>query len=410
MQSGDSAEMKKYLIFMIRLIITLGLVTACLYIINTLEYWDQLDVVDNSTGAAPLILLSGIILFLTALIWKRHGNATTSTIVLSLLAALWGLLFIPSVTGNWYPLATRWGSGSASLDLTIYEPFSKDTQVATLPGSASIHISGKLPTLDGATALYPLYAAFANAVYDETDYSSDNVICTNTPNAYNAIIAGECDIIFVAGPSEKQKQTAKKAGIELVYTPIGREAFVFLTGKSNPITGLTYQQIKNIYSGKTAYWKTLGWDDGGKIIVFQRPEGSGSQTGLQKIMGNLPIQKPQPLPDNRLLGTGSMMKQVSVEWNGVQPAIGYSYRYYAIAMYPNPDAKLMTVNGIYPSDETIADGSYPFAANFYAVTSGTPEGNVRQLIDWILSDEGQYLVEQTGYTPIGGSESVVLSE
>lgn len=85
---------------------------------------------------------------------------------------------------------------------------------------------------------------------------------------------------------------------------------------------------------------------------------------------------------------------------GVQPAIGYSYRYYAVTMYPNPDAKLLKIDGVYPSIETISDGSYPFASNFYAVTNGQPEGNVKTLIDWILSSEGQYLIRQTGYTPL----------
>jgi phosphate transport system substrate-binding protein len=280
--------------------------------------------------------------------------------------------------------------------MTIYAPFTDDTQAAKLPGKASITITGELPRLDGATALYPVYAAFANAVYNEAGYSRDAVVCTNTSNAYKSIVSGECDVIFVAQPSKKQIQAAKTAGAELIFTPIGREAFVFLVGKSNPIDGLSYQQLRNIYSGKTAHWKTLGWDAGGSVIAFQRPEGSGSQTGLQGIMDGLPIMKPRPLPDERLIGTGSLMKQVSVEWIGVQPAIGYSYRYYAVTMYPNPDAKILKINGVYPSSESISNGIYPFTGNFYAVTNGQATGNVKRLLDWILSDEGQYLIEQTG--------------
>lgn len=392
--------MKTHLLLAARLILTAGLAAAAVYIADTLEYWSQLDAVDNLVGAAPLILLLVVTGLLTALVWKRHRNAATSTIAISLLAVIFAILFIPSVTGNWYPLARIAHSGSASSDLAVYAPFVKDTQVAKLPGKAAITMYNNLPTLDGATALYPVYSAFANAVYDEAAYSPADVVCTNTPNAYTKIINGECDIIFVAGPSEKQKQAAKNAGVELVFTPIGREAFVFVVGKSNPVNGLTYQQLKNIYSGKTAHWKTLGWNEGGNIIAFQRPEGSGSQTALQRIMGSLPIQKPQPLPDDSLIGTGSMMKQVSVEWRGAQRAIGYSYRYYAIAMNPNPNAKLLEINGVYPAGEAITNGSYPFAANFYAVTNGPPTETVKQLIDWILSAEGQYLIEQTGYAPI----------
>lgn len=392
--------MKKGIPFVIRLVVTVMLVGICAYFINSLEYLTQITAVDNLIGAAPLLLLLSIAGILVALIWKHHKDAITSTMVLSVLGMIFGLLFIPSITGNWFPLAKVSEFGSASPDMTVYTPFTENTQVAKLPNSSSVKIQGTLPSLDGATALYPVYAAFVNAVYDTEGFSEDVLVCTNTPNAYKAIIAGDRDIIFVAGASEKQKQAAEDAGVKLVFTPIGKEAFVFLAGKDNPIDGLTFQQLKNIYSGKTSKWKTLGWDEGGNIIAFQRPEGSGSQTGLQNIMGSLPIQKPQPLPDKSLVGTGSMMRQVSVEWNGVQPAIGYSYRYYAMTMYPNPDSKLLAIDGIYPSNETITNGSYPFTDNFYAVTNGQPLGNTKKLIDWILSNEGQYLIEQTGYSPI----------
>jgi ABC-type phosphate transport system, periplasmic component len=69
-------------------------------------------------------------------------------------------------------------------------------------------------------------------------------------------------------------------------------------------------------------------------------------------------------------------------------------------MYANPDAKLLKVNGVEPSLENIQNGRYPFVADFYAVTKGEPEGNTKLLIDWILSEQGQELIEKTGYTPL----------
>ena len=254
--------------------------------------------------------------------------------------------------------------------------------------------------LDGATALYPVYAAFVQAAYDRSAYSRDVVRCTKTSQAYRSIIDGSCDIIFVLEPSESQKAAAKAAGADLVLTPIGREAFVFLVGDENPVNDISVRQIRNIYSGKTARWSTLGWEDGGNIIAFQRPDGSGSQTGLQKIMGDLPIIVPQPLPDESLIGTNSLTQQITVRWNGVQPALGYSYKFYATTMYSNPHAKLLSVNGIAPTDENIRNGTYPFVFTFYAVTNGRPEGAEKEFIDWILSDQGSELIQKTGYTPI----------
>jgi len=201
-------DVSKSIKFLLRFALTGGLAAIYVYVVYILEYWSQLGTVDNITGAMPLILLTGITAFLAALIWKRHRNAETSTMVLAVTSIIWGLLFVPSLTGNWYPLAKIPAPDLRSPDLTVYTPFAEDTQAARLTGTASIIISGELPVLDGATALYPVYATFVNAVYDKNSYTSDIALCTNTSNAYERIIAGDCDIIFVGGASEKQKQAA----------------------------------------------------------------------------------------------------------------------------------------------------------------------------------------------------------
>jgi phosphate transport system substrate-binding protein len=377
-------------------------IVACavfIYIAERFEYLSQIAAFDNIIGIMPLVLLAGILAFIIALIWKRYRNAKTSTIVLVVLALIWTAMLFPATTGDWYPLASTPQTSGSAPDLTLYEPFKEDTLAVKVQNS-SLKLSEDLPVLDGATALYPVYAGVVNSVYDKNAYSPDIAICSNTTNAYNRIINGQCDIIFAASASETQKQAAKNAGSELVFTPIGKEAFVFLVGKDNPIDNLSYRQIKNIYSGKTAYWNTLGWNGGGKIIAFMRQEGSGSQTGLQTIMQGLPIQKPQPLPDKSLVGNGSLMQQVSVSWNGVQPAIGYSYKYFATTMYPNSNSKLLKIDGVYPSINNISNSSYRFTYNFYAVTNGEPTGNAQELIDWLLSPQGQDLIEKTGYIPL----------
>ena len=396
---------KKILLYAAR---AAGSLAACALAFAALwryEYPQQLTQIDNLVGMIPLafgLLFAGCI---CALLWIPHGRRTAALAVcLAAISLLAAALFPLAVRGNWW---IDYGNGSgegAGPDLTLYSPFEEDTLAATLEEEAALHLAGELPVLDGATALYPLYAAFAQAVYEEEDYAAGltegTVRCTNTANAYEAVVSGEADIIFVAGPSEKQKQAAADAGANLVLTPIGREAFVFIVGKSNPVEGLSYQQIRNIYSGKTAHWRTLGWEEGGSIIAFQRPEGSGSQSGLQRVMGDMPVVAPQPLPDKSLVGSNSLMQQVSVWWKGVQPALGYSYRYYAQTMYANPDTKLLAIDGYSPTEENIRSGDYPFVNNFYAVTNGEPTRKAKQLIDWICGEQGQELIVKTGYTPL----------
>lgn len=367
------------------------------------EYWQQWTQIDNVVGAIPVALALLFVGGCCALLWMKHRRATAAvSVALAVVVALSAALFPNALRGNWWIDYGLTSSEGDSPDLTAYDPFVEGSKAATLDGAASLHMEGDLPLMDGATALYPVYAAFAQAVYAEADYvQGETARCTNTSGAYRALIAGERDVIFCAGPSASQRAAAEEAGVELHLTPIGREAFVFVVGKENPVDGLSRQQIYNIYSGKTALWSTLGWKEGGQIVAFRRPETSGSESGLVNVvMKGRPVVAPQPLPDKSLVGSNSLMQQVSVEWNGVQPALGYSYRFFATTMYANPDTKLLAIDGYAPNDENIRSGKYPFVADVYAVTIGEPQGKVKQLIDWILSPEGQELVEKSGYAPV----------
>lgn len=393
---------KKIILTVIRALLSAGLLTAGILLLWRYEYFSAFSQIDNYVGAAPVALVIIAEGCLVPLVWiKPERRRAAECIILALFGVGSAALFPNALRGNWYLFASNPRSGDTIPDLSVYQPYAEGNVLAKPDGKTTLTLSENLPVVDGALALYPLYAAFVESVYDaQACLSSESMQFTNTVEAFNALIAGERDIIFTASASASQMEQAKKAGVELHFTPIGREAFVFLAGKSNPVDNLTYSQIRNIYSGKTAKWATLGWKEGGDIIAYQRPEGSGSQTGLQWVMGDMPIVSPQPLPDPSLIGTDSLMQQMSVEWKGVQPALGYSYRYFATTMYPNAGAKLLSVDGVAPTNENVQSGAYPFTVNFYAVTRCEPSGNSKLLIDWILSPQGQSLVEKTGYAPV----------
>ncbi|MFD2370061.1 PstS family phosphate ABC transporter substrate-binding protein [Brevibacillus sp. GCM10020057] len=286
------------------------------------------------------------------------------------------------------------------VDLSEYQPFREPTKAKKLEEPASLTLQGDLPRLDGATALYPLYAAFAQAVYPKKEYNpyDSEVMSSTTPKAYERLIDGEADIIFAAGPSQQQLEEAKQKGVELKLTPIGREAFVFFVNAANPVKGLTTQQIRDIYAGKITDWSEVGGAPG-KIRAFQRPKNSGSQTMLEKVMGNVELM---PAPEEDIeAGMGGIIRKTA-DYKNYKQAIGYSFLYFATEMVQNGDIRLLEVDGVKPDKSTIRDGTYPLAAEFYAVTAGSANPNVSRFIDWILSPQGQSLVERTGYTPIGG--------
>ena len=149
------------------------------------------------------------------------------------------------------------GQKSVTENFWQYEPFGENSKAAHLDGKSNLKLSENLPKLDGATALYPLYAAFVQAVYPEGKYTpntsvprtgySSIVNCTRTTGAYNNLISGEADIIFCAKPSDGQIEYASSQGKKFNLTPIGREAFVFFVNKHNTISNLTIEEIKGIY-------------------------------------------------------------------------------------------------------------------------------------------------------------------
>jgi len=287
------------------------------------------------------------------------------------------------------------------VDLTLYEPFRENTLTPSLDEASTLTLEAPLPKLDGATALYPVYAAFVRATYPAGDYPAEKyggvVTCTTTYGAYQSIIEGDRDIIFAAGPSDEQLAYAKERGVELVLTPIGREAFVFFVNAKNPVEGLHSEEIRRIYSGEITNWKEVGGRNEA-IRPFQRPKNSGSQTTLERLMGDTPLMTPPS--EDVIAGMGGIIQQAQ-SYRNYKNALGYSFRFFATEMVESEGIRLLAIDGVYPDEESIADGTYPFSSAFYAVTrKGHLSPGGQALLEWILSDQGQELVEKAGYVPI----------
>ena len=279
-----------------------------------------------------------------------------------------------------------------------YQPFTDSAKIARLETESTLTLKSDLPKMDGATALYPLYSAFVEATYPKKEYYpyESEVMVNTTPDAYSNLIFGKVDMIFAAAPSKAQQVTAKQYGKELHLTPIGREAFVFFVHRKNEVDNLTMNQIKSIYSGKFTNWKEAGGDND-QIRAFQRPEGSGSQSALQSIMGDVPIME-APTEDV-VTGMGGIINEVS-QYKNYKNAIGYTFRFYSTEMVKDKKIKLLEIEGVKPSKENIRTGAYPFTSEFYIVTTESDNPNIQKFIDWILSSQGQQLLEKAGYVPL----------
>lgn len=294
-----------------------------------------------------------------------------------------------------------------------YQPFKEKTKAVKLTEPSALKLTDNLPKIDGATALYPLYAAFVQAVYPEDEYyrhgkySSEHesnigpvVACYGTSSAYNSLINGKVDIIFCAEPSDEQLDEAAENGISFNLTPIGKEAFVFFVNNKNKISDITTEQIRGIYSGKITNWKELGGKNN-DIRIFQRAKNSGSQTMFLSVMGDTSILP--PVTENILTFMLDMV-EVTADYRNYSSAIGYSFLFYTAEMVNNKKIKILSINGIAPSAKTIQTGEYQYTDYFYAITANTENENVNKFIEWILSEQGQYLVSKTGYVSIYHNE------
>lgn len=363
-------------------------------------------------GFYSIILLILAVIVTAALCCILCGLFRKKAVVISFLSSVAALAIL---TTGFYIYASYIDSiptvGENADLLSEYAPYAADTKAVSLDEPADISFESDFPVMDGATALYPIYSAFAKAVYpkellldiasetaDTADiYSNEYLRCTTTLGAYESIVLGDADIIFVAAPSKQQQEFAAQHSVELEYTPIGKEAFVFFVNSQNPIENITIDNIQDIYTGKLDSWSQLGIEGLGRIKAFQRPEGSGSQSALIRLMDGAPLM--EPMRRDVIDGMGGIISKTA-DYKNYKNAIGYSFRFYSTEMAANNQIKLLSINGVYPNIENIENGTYPIASDFYAVTRKDASKNTKQLLEWILGEQGQRIISLTGYTPI----------
>ena len=312
-------------------------------------------------------------------------------------------------------------NGFSSTDLEPYYVENDKNILAKLDMPSTFMISEPtgMPVLDGAEAAYPIYSAFANACYKDIGkiqkYAKQNqyqnyedhgavimpIKFSNTIIAFKDLVNGDTDIFFGAKPSPEQQKLALEAGKGLVMTPIGKEAFIFFVNSENPVDGLTSDQIRDIYSGEINNWKEIGGANE-RILAFQRPENSGSQTMMEYFMGKTPLKEPLQI---EYIGSMSGLVTETASYQNRSSAIGYSFRYFASIMIKDLNdsdhIKYLSVDGVYPSEETIGSGEYPITTELYAVTlADNPNENVKLFLEWITGPQGQQIVSGTGYVAL----------
>lgn len=264
-----------------------------------------------------------------------------------------------------------------------------------------------MPTVDGSTSTYPYTQVVYNALFvNGSRHPQFPAAHSKSYYSYERLIEGDVDVLFASTkPTEDTLRKAEEAGVELELIPIAYDAMVFFTNPDNPQTGLTQEQIRSIYVDN-AYdnWAQLGGEDA-VFIPYCRNADSGSQAQMEQFF----LHGDEIHPDIRRETTSVSMASVLTDVYDARRddpltwALGYSiYYYYQSAssmLLPEDGLKLLAVDGVYPTDETIADGSYPLAGYNYAVVrADAPADSIaRRMVDFLLSPQGQQCVQNAGF-------------
>jgi phosphate transport system substrate-binding protein len=182
----------------------------------------------------------------------------------------------------------------------------------------------------------------------------------------------------------------------LEQTIIAKDGIALVINKNNPVESLTLTQINKIYRDQITNWKDVGGEDK-EIVVITREAASGTReafetiVGLKKSINGIQVTNITP---TALVGNGNGMIKTLVSNN--QNAISYI----SLGSADETSLKVLKVNGIESSEENIISGEYRIARPFILIFKTDVQQQARDFISYVLSDEGQQIVEEQGYISV----------
>ena len=265
----------------------------------------------------------------------------------------------------------------------------------------------QMPIIDGSTSTYPFTEEVYRALFvNATTHPQYPRKHSKSHASYERLINGEVDMLFASVyPASDILALAEEKGVELELVPIAYDAMIFFTNPENPVDGLTKEQISEIYVNNSyETWEDLGGTDA-KLYPYCRNNDSGSHAQMEKhfLNGNEihPAIYAETISESMSNVLTDVMSVPYRDENGF--GLGYSIYYYFNNMDLFYDTKtrlkLLAIDGVYPTDETIADGTYPLANNTYVVLrKDTPQDHpARKMAAFMLTEAGQECVKLAGF-------------
>jgi phosphate transport system substrate-binding protein len=219
----------------------------------------------------------------------------------------------------------------------------------------------------------------------------------DTHQSYLNLMGRQTQLVLVARkPSEDELVLAQRKGVRIQTVPVALDAFVFIRNKKNPVANITVEQIRAIYTGKLTIWTAMGGPDK-PIRPYRREKNSGSEETMEKLVmgGQTMVQARHIEAMIRMTGPYNALRDDEL-------GIGYTFYYYHGYMIRMPEVKMLAVNGVEPTGATVRNRTYPFVTEVYLahLSDLVPDGAAARVRDWLVSEDGQAVVAESGYAPV----------
>jgi len=244
--------------------------------------------------------------------------------------------------------------------------------------------------MEGSTTVGPIAKAFAEYYMENHKDVNVKVGESGSGNGAKALLNGACDI---ATMSRFMKDNEFKAAVANGVTPVAHvvamDGLPVLVHPSNPVKGLTIEQIRDIYMGKITNWKDVGGPDK-EIVVVSRDTNSGTYETFETLVMN----KEEIAKSVEYVGSNGAVRQ---RVQKTPTAIGY-----AGLGFVDRTVKALEVNGVYPSKATVVSGRYPISRPLYMFTNGYPKlgSHVHALVTLHQTKKGQEIIDAIGFVPV----------
>ena len=239
----------------------------------------------------------------------------------------------------------------------------------------------------------------AASTFSYNDYLGKN-LCSGTHGAYMNLIEGRTDVIVASRDvSRNEKAVAAEAGVDLVTAPLAIDALVFIVNPKNPVQNLTADQVRKIYTGEITNWKEVGGVDHA-ITPYIRDADSGSQEKMETlVMDGLTMIDGTWMPEI----IGSQMASPYLQLENDEYGIGYTPFFYCTAMVRDlMRVKMLSIDGVAPSKESLRADKYPFVSSIYAAIRKTEDHDsmAYKLYRFLFTKKGADMIDESGYIAI----------